>query len=73
MWCVVYVGGFTFREIGCVLVTIDVYVIVLNFVLVDNKRSARRLCSTHVFSIHHIGLTPTIAFFNFVVVVITVV
>lgn len=63
----------TFSGVGFVLLTVNVTVIVVNFLLVDNTNSGRRSFSTSVFDAHHVMITPAIALVNFLSVVCTIV
>lgn len=74
VWVAVNSGrGFTFSGAGFVLLTVNVTIIVLNFVLVAKPSSSRAIFRTSVFDIEEVGITPIIYFLNFVFVVCNIV
>lgn len=72
-WGSVSERGFTFSGAGFVLLTVNVTIVVINFLLVAKPDSARKCFRPSVFDMHHVGITPTMYFFNFVFVVCNVI
>lgn len=54
------------------LLTVNVVIVVVKFLLVDKPNSARATFRPSVFDMHHVGITPIIYFLKFVFVVCNV-
>ncbi len=64
--------GFTFSGAGFVLLTVNVTVMVVKFVLVSKTKDARATFGPRVFDMEHVGMTPLMYLFNFLFVICTV-